>query len=364
MPIVIDGTYLRSDGAMVIYESLIDSITAKHKTNGDVLFLSDLAIDLPVYLLSLSQKRFQFRSYFHLFFWHTFKLKKYLEKKDCTHLYAVGGYYIGRFIPFSMFLQNLLPFDKAIIKHYPLKLHLKYLMLYLFYRRSIKRASEVFLFTRHSMGYVQQAEENAISKVKYAPFEISLERGKADGVQEKKKQVEVVFFYPANITYYKNHKRLVEVFAQLSKKGYSVTLLLAGRIIGKEAEALLSAILRIDGAEKFLRYLGFLDRGEMRNYYEHADYVIYPSLIESIGVPIYEAMMLKKEILCSNHITLATEVFVREEDDGTLRGRYCVQAGKEERNGGYQRITFFDPEDEIAMQECIENVLAVRHGKA
>jgi len=364
MPIVIDGTYLRSDGAMVIYQSLIDSITAKHKTNGDVLFLSDLAIDLHVYLLPLSQKRFYFRSKLHLFFWHTFELKKYLEKEHYTHLYAVGGYYIGRFTPFSMFLQNLLPFDKAITKHYPHKLQLKYLILYLFYRRSIKRAIEVFLFTRHSKGYVQQADKNALSKVTYAPFELSLEKGKAGVVLEERKQGNVVFFYPANITYYKNHKRLVEVFAKLSDRGYSVTLLLAGRVIGKEAEALLGALLRIEGAETFLRYLGFLDRREMRNYYEYVDYVIYPSLIESIGIPLYEAMMLKKEVLCSDHITLAPEVFVREEDDGTLRGRYCVQAGKEERNGGYQRITFFDPEDEEAMLKCVENVLAGRHGKA
>jgi len=294
MPIAVDATYLKSDGALVIYQSMINLVQEKHTPKDRILFFYDTNLDLPDKLIPGSPVSFQFRSKFHLFFWHTFKLKKYLEKKDCTHLYAVGGYYIGRFIPFSMFLQNLLPFDKAIIKHYPLKLHLKYLMLYLFYRRSIKRASEVFLFTRHSMGYVQQAEENAISKVKYAPFEISLERGKADGVQEKKKQVEVVFFYPANITYYKNHKRLVEVFAQLSKKGYSVTLLLAGRIIGKEAEALLGALLRIEGAETFLRYLGFLDRREMRNYYEYVDYVIYPSLIESIGIPLYEAMMLRK----------------------------------------------------------------------
>lgn len=136
-------------------------------------------------------------------------------------------------------------------------------------------------------------------------------------------------FYPANYSSYKNHKTLLKACAELwNEKGNNAfSLILTGR---KEQ---LSESLRNMIADKNypIFFVGALSAEEMKETYEKS-ILVFPSYIETVGLPLVEARSLCRPIIAAD----------------------CEYA--RESIGEYPKAFYFSPLDVKALKELISAV--------
>ena len=99
---------------------------------------------------------------------------------------------------------------------------------------------------------------------------------------------------------FKNHARLIEAFAQVTKD-YRIPHELV--IAGGEADVTYSELQRVArmcGITERVRFLGPVHHSEVPRLVAEADVVAYPSLMETFGHPIVEALALGRSVLTSN----------------------------------------------------------------
>ena len=137
-------------------------------------------------------------------------------------------------------------------------------------------------------------------------------------------------FYPANFSMYKNHITLLKACADIWEKHgeKAFTLLLTG-----EAEKLPEGCKQIINAKKYpIVFLGKLSLDEMKKQYQDS-VLVFPSYIETVGLPLMEAKAVGAVILASN----------------------CEYA--RESVGNYDKVTYFDPFDVEMLEKAIRQAL-------
>lgn len=110
--------------------------------------------------------------------------------------------------------------------------------------------------------------------------------------QTQSQKIADTFFYPSIYQEYKNHQRLIQAFIMAARenpnRNFSLALTTDNRFSSK-----LPSNLSIN-------YLGKLSRLETIHEVCRSSAVIFPSLVESYGMPIAEAMYLNTPVLASN----------------------------------------------------------------
>jgi glycosyltransferase involved in cell wall biosynthesis len=130
--------------------------------------------------------------------------------------------------------------------------------------------------------------------VKIFPFFNDSELMKSEVITKK----EIDFFYPATPDIHKNHHRLFEAI-EIIGKNRKVQLLVT---IDYNAHSYLAEIQRVNS---FLGYtaiinVGRIPKSQVINYYRKSRCMIFPSLSESLGLPLIEASELGCLVLSAN----------------------------------------------------------------
>lgn len=135
-------------------------------------------------------------------------------------------------------------------------------------------------------------------------FKINL--SKLDIIKKKYNIQNKFIFYPAQTWKHKNHIRLIDAFEVVSSKFNDVDLVLTGapksnhsRVIDKIANSKISSRIK---------YLGYADYSELPYLYKASEFLVMPSLFESISIPIYESFSLKVPVMCSNITSIPEQV--------------------------------------------------------
>jgi glycosyltransferase involved in cell wall biosynthesis len=104
--------------------------------------------------------------------------------------------------------------------------------------------------------------------------------------------------YPAQSWPHKNHLGLVRALALLrAEYGLAVPVVLTGRTtahwstVADEAQRI--------GVDDLIHPLGFVDVGALRQLYQEAEALVFPSLYEGWGLPVVEALEVGLPVLCS-----------------------------------------------------------------
>ena len=156
--------------------------------------------------------------------------------------------------------------------------------------------------------------------------------------QERPCGVPVVFFFPALARFFKNFEvicQAAEILAQGGVSGFEVRMTIAGSD-NRYAAGLIERFGNVPG----LRFIGRQDGVQMRAHYEQADCLLFPSKLETWGLPITEAKAAHLPMLVADV-------------------RYA-----HETVGTYDRVRFFPPEDGAAladlMRQFIEGSIAFK----
>ncbi|HYF97820.1 MAG TPA: FkbM family methyltransferase [Coxiellaceae bacterium] len=112
--------------------------------------------------------------------------------------------------------------------------------------------------------------------------------------------------YPANFWLHKNHEVLLMAFAMYCARYESdLKLALTGHPTAR-SQWLQEAVKKMN-LDKKVHFLGYVDNESLMALMLNCRAFIFPSLYEGFGVPVLEAMLCEKPVLCSN-VTALPEV--------------------------------------------------------
>ena len=105
------------------------------------------------------------------------------------------------------------------------------------------------------------------------------------------------FVYVATGDAHKNHEKLLDAWVLLAESGLFPSLVLT---VGTENERLLARITQLSASNGMpIKNLGKLSREQVLNLYKHSRALIFPSISESFGLPLFEAAACGLPVLAS-----------------------------------------------------------------
>jgi glycosyltransferase involved in cell wall biosynthesis len=111
------------------------------------------------------------------------------------------------------------------------------------------------------------------------------------------------FFFPAHCWPHKNHVRLVEAFLRVaSDLPANIKLVMTGRPFPDDHPA--AMMIRDKNLSARVVHLGYRSPLEVRALFQGCLALVFPSLFEGYGMPVAEAIIAGKPVLCSNVTSL------------------------------------------------------------
>jgi len=111
------------------------------------------------------------------------------------------------------------------------------------------------------------------------------------------------FFFPAHCWPHKNHARLVEAFKRIASELPADTkLVMTGRQFPEDHPA--AILIRDNNLSARVMHLGYRSPLEVRALFQGCLALVFPSLFEGYGMPVAEAIIAGKPVLCSNVTSL------------------------------------------------------------
>lgn len=161
--------------------------------------------------------------------------------------------------------------------------------------KSIKKANKIIVQTEWmKKACVERLKVNG-AKIEVMPPKINIE------VKEHFKPTKEslsTFFYPASGFDFKNHKVIVEACLELKDAGienYRVVF----TINGSENKKLSALYKKVKEHDLPVEFIGSISRDTVFDYYSKS-VLVFPSYIETVGLPLIEAKMHGAPILASN----------------------------------------------------------------
>jgi glycosyltransferase involved in cell wall biosynthesis len=165
-------------------------------------------------------------------------------------------------------------------------------------------------FVKNDIVKFTGVEETKINIIQSPPPEEFLnykfEERQFEVVKEKYNLPPKFIFYPAQCWFHKNHIKLVEAFNVVSRQIDDVYLILTG----SQQNNYNNLIQRIDelSLNDKVRHLGYIDYKDLPYFYKMSQFLIMPTLFESVSIPIYEAFALEVPVCSSDVVALPEQV--------------------------------------------------------
>ncbi|MDK0899082.1 glycosyltransferase [Clostridium perfringens] len=183
-----------------------------------------------------------------------------------------------------IFIHTALPFVNIPKKYNIFKYSV---ILKIYYKLNINRFDGIFVqsnwlkniiinkFNYHGEVFVERP----------VPMDMKMNNCKLDlNVIEKLNTKKIKFLYPTRNEKYKNIETLIEAINKFNS-------------INKEKVEL---FLTFEGNDsENIKYIGNINYKSMNTLYKNIDAIIFPSLVETLGLPLQEAKLLNKDILVS-----------------------------------------------------------------
>lgn len=169
----------------------------------------------------------------------------------------------------------------------------------------VRHAEKILCESNYVKGDIQRflnTDESKISVIASPPPKCFLNfvfnEENFEKVKKKYNLPEFFIFYPANYWRHKNHNLLIDAFSNVIKKYPNIHLVLSGSLNNnlKEYERKINS----HNLENKVHHIGFIDYIDLPYLYKLSQFLVMPSLFESISIPIFEAFSLKVAVCSSN----------------------------------------------------------------
>jgi len=278
--LLVDSLYINNGGGKNLLDLLIFELNKNHK---DVIYLFDIRNKCQYDFLKKENVSFIKASLFNR---HLYYIK---NKSQITSVLAFGNIppTLALKVPVYTYFHNMAFMSKPS----SISMKLKSIVIRLLKKNTTKWFVQSDLV---KLKLIQNWNID-IQNVIVLPFFKEIADNKYNN--KIKQQDAIKFIYISDGHHYKNHKRLIDAFVKYNKKFVNSTLTLT---IGDNYRTLKELILEVNKSGIKIIDKGLMQFDDVINELKISSMVVYPSLIESFGLGLIEASLLKLPICASN----------------------------------------------------------------
>lgn len=166
---------------------------------------------------------------------------------------------------------------------------------------SIKKSEKTIVQTNWMKTAIAKQVQISPNEIEVVPPRISIPTNKYFEGNDKNLRT---FFYPASGNYYKNHRVIVDAVSQIKKEDLK-DLTFIFTLQGDEDDHIKELYERVQKESLPIQFIGFITKEQVFELYTKS-VLIFPSYIETFGLPLLESKLHKGIILASD------TVFARE----------------------------------------------------
>lgn len=237
------------------------------------------------------------KSWFHRLFFDMFVAYKIVEKYKINEVLSLQNVIVQNVkVKQTLYLHQPLPF---VEKRYTITENIKFWVYQNIISKlifsSIRKADFVIVQTEWMKKACLEKVKVNFNKIKVEQPNINIEIKKSYNQEDNNNKL---FFYPASGLVYKNHQIIVEVVRKLKEQNinnYKVIFTLNG----KENDNVKNLYNTVKDCNLPIDFIGQISIEEVYEYYSKS-ILIFPSYIETFGLPMLEAKMHNSPILASD----------------------------------------------------------------
>lgn len=295
--IVVNATSLLSGGALTILEQFLCEI--RNSKQVYYVFISSFLKDSFESTASMKILDIDTVSKIKRIWWDCFGLNKWLRDNNVKPSMVLSlqntSVNIPRHIPQFIYLHQALSVHPQ--NWSPFKSDERKLLFYKYIYPIFIRA-----FIRHNTTFVVQTNwmrEAVQRKFKFNNIKVLPPQKPVVDVS-KIKTLPLLYkynlFYPSNAEVFKNHTQLIYALAGIKKDYPHLSLGLYFTIRKQDNIKLYNLVTKLK-LQKQVVFLGAIAKNRVFSYYKSVNSVVFPSLIESYGLPLLEAQQFIKPVV-------------------------------------------------------------------
>ncbi|MGL5057599.1 MAG: glycosyltransferase [Fusobacteriaceae bacterium] len=302
--IVVNNPAAKEGGVLTILKEFLEK-TSSLTCNRQFLVLVSLEELKKYENTNLKIKVILKQSFKDRIIWDNFRIKKYLEDKKITPDIFISlqntGVNIDSKIPQIIYYQQSLSLSdlKWNIFNKDQRLYWMYKNIYPFFiKQHLNKMKKVVVQT-------EWVKDGFSKKFNYPKENIVLIRPKI-----KKKDIYSIkmipkekfrIFYPATPFLYKNHKVVIEALGLLKKENPGSLEKVECIFTFSKGEKLeLDSLIKKLELEDIVKLIGKISYEQVLEYYKSSDLLVFPSYLETFGLPLAEAQQFNLEILAAD----------------------------------------------------------------
>lgn len=236
-------------------------------------------------------------SWFHRLYFDHFVAPKLIKKYSADRIISLQNTLVPHTkIYQSLFVQNALPFTSyqvKILEDFKIWFYQKVIG-YLI-KKSIIRANHVIVQTNWMKESCIKLLNGDFDKVEVKKTKIDIEVKKYFEYNQERIST---FFYPSSGVIFKNHQIVIDACCRLCKEGFNNYRVIF-TLFGNENANIKKLFLYTKNNKLPIEFIGPLKREEVFEHYSKS-ILIFPSYIETVGLPLLEARMHKTPIIAAD----------------------------------------------------------------
>ncbi|UNK62860.1 glycosyltransferase [Buttiauxella ferragutiae] len=342
MKIIIIATAAVEGGALSVLNDLVGYI--KRDNNFYIVYINEKALNKLPQIDNVEYRIVDTKTLYKRFYFDFYGFNNFVKQEKPSLCFNMQNVAVRTSCPQIVFIHQPIPFSDVKFNFFN-RVELRYNMykyIYFAYMRLNNAFAKKIIVQTHWMNKAVKVrlkrKESDIIIVK-PNVDISLVRTWTyEGGND--------FFYPAAEYSYKNHEILIDAFALLSKeflRNNHVRLVFTLEIESL-SERIINKIKHCELAE-FVIFLGKVSRDDVLNRLLKSRALVFPSILESFGVPLVEAAKLSVPIIASDL------EYSREVLNDYQRVIYCTSTNAEEWSHAIERT--------VNRQELTESISPV-----
>lgn len=300
MKILVFNTAASETGALKILKDFHSYINENDKNNTwtFVVSIDDLIASNNIKIIKNKKSKI---NWFNRIEYELFETNKIIKEEKPDVIFSMQNLaLLWTKIPQVIYFHQSLPYN-GFMKYSIFKKSERFLAVYLFilkhlFKFSFKRAKKIIVQTKWLKDAIVNIEKIDSKKIEVIPPAIIINK-KKDIVFDKKNVSNISFFYPTSAFEHKNISTLIDAFKIVISTNNNIKLYLT--INGSENNYAIEIKHQILGYEKNIILLGRLTTQQVEKYYSRSA-MIFPSYVESFGLPLLEARSKGTYILASD----------------------------------------------------------------
>jgi glycosyltransferase involved in cell wall biosynthesis len=220
-------------------------------------------------------------------------------------------------------------------------------------RLMVKLANACITNTRAGKAYLTEVVQALPEKVFVQPYQLSAAISLSLNLTNTKVNFSQlqrpVFLFVGKIIARKGLHLLLEACNLLEKQGCrQYTLLIIGE--GSQLQEL-KTFIKNNGLDDRVKWAGRVDYSNLGGYYTQSEVFVFPSLEDTIGMVVQEAMLFSKPVICSKWAGSAE--FITEGENG-----YCLDPNETETLAKLMHHFIINPELTVSMGNKSKQLIA------